>query len=170
MLDTGADNNNSNSTDGAALLEPALLGCIELLLRHLPADEPYAMSAYTWLFDTCSKYDVDRHNIAGIHRVLFAQRMRTNTGSFFDSIARQIEQLLLLSVDDPEPSMREAAGALDFRLKSLNLSTLSSCLTHLCAALRQQIEDVEYFVGKAKSLLATLRIVGPAASESCKYL
>lgn len=161
------DASNASGAEGLSL-EPHLLNCIELLLGHLPANDPYAMTAYTWLFETCSTFDVDRHQIAGIHRVLFAQRIRTNTGNFFDSVARQIEQLLLLSVDDPEPT-GEQIGSNDFRLKSLNLGTLSTCLTHLCAALRQQIDDVEYFITKAKSLLATLRIVGPTFRESCKF-
>lgn len=37
---------------------------------------------------------MDKQPMELIHKLLFEQRVRTNTGSFFDSIALQIEQLV----------------------------------------------------------------------------
>lgn len=97
--------------------------------------------------------------MTAIHKLLFAQRVRTNTGSFFDSVARQMQQLLCDEESAPPA----------FTLRSIDANTVDGCLLLLAAQLRQQIEDVEYFITKAKSLVATLRIVGPATSESCEW-
>lgn len=102
--------------------------------------------------------------MSAIHKLLFAQRVRTNAGSFFDSVARQIQRQL--AGDDDESAVPPPS----FELRSIDADTVDECVLLLCAQLRQLIEDVEYFVTKAKSLLATLRIVGPASAESCKWM
>lgn len=55
-----------------------------------------------------------------------------------------------------------------FKLKTLTLQTLDSCLLHLCAIVRVQIEDIEHFIAKAKSNFAKTRIVGPSFVDHCK--
>lgn len=97
-----------------------------------------------------------------MHKLLFEQRVRTNTGSFFDSIALQIEQLV---TDEEELSEQTAKPA--FVLQSITLKTLESTLVHLNTVIGVQIEDIEHFIAKTKCFLAKLRIVGPSASEHC---
>lgn len=99
-----------------------------------------------------------------IHKLLFDLRMQNEMGSYYDCVALQISQLL--------HQHEEVSLECPFELNSLTTYTVSTCITYLCTCLRQQLEFVEYFITKAKSLLAKLKITGPCAStiQSMKTL
>lgn len=87
-----------------------------------------------------------------LHKLLFELHMQNESGSYFDCVALQISQIL----DQHE----NVSLNCKFELKSLTTNTIETCITYLCTCLRRQIEFVEYFVTKAKSLLAKFKITG----------
>lgn len=87
-----------------------------------------------------------------IHKLLFDLRMQNELGTFYDCVALQISQIL--------HQHEEVPLECPFELNSLTTYTVGSCITYLATCLRQQIEFVEYFITKAKSLLAKLKITG----------
>lgn len=55
-------------------------------------------------------------------------------------------------------------------MKSINATNVDTCVIHLCQAVRKQIEDVEYFINKARSYCIQLKIGGQTDDErdSCE--
>lgn len=53
-------------------------------------------------------------------------------------------------------------------MASLTMKTVDSCIIYMCACLKQQIEEAEYFITKAKSFHVKMKIAGLAKSENCK--
>lgn len=87
-----------------------------------------------------------------IHKLLFDLHMQHKSGSYFDIVALQISQTL----DQHE----EISLNGQFKLASLTPETVETCITYLCTCLRRQIEFVEYFITKAKSLHSKIKITG----------
>lgn len=56
---------------------------------------------------------------------------------------------------------------LPFKLKSINLLTIDSSVMHLCNIMREKIENVEYFITKARSFHAKINMSTPDLSENC---
>lgn len=56
---------------------------------------------------------------------------------------------------------------LPLTLKSINLLTIDSSVMHLCNIMRTKIENVEYFITKARSFHAKISISTPDLSENC---
>lgn len=99
-----------------------------------------------------------------IHKLLFEQRVRTHTGRFFDSIGRQIEQVLT------EADINAGVDSdITFRLRSIQPHTVNIIIPQLCSCIREQITAVNLFVSKVQSMLAQLRIIGAGTVESSEY-
>lgn len=52
------------------------------------------LQCYNWLIEFCKKTELKSDNLGLIHKLLFAQRIRTQTGTFFEYIAMQIAEAL----------------------------------------------------------------------------
>lgn len=99
-----------------------------------------------------------------IHKLLFDLRMQNSSGSYYDSVALQISQTL-------HPHEEVSLNG-KFQLKSISEYSIDSCITYLCICLRRQIEFVEYYITKAKSLHTKLKITdqSPSIIESMRTL
>lgn len=49
---------------------------------------------YNWLIEFCKKNQLDTDQLSCVHQLLFIQRVRTQTGLFFEGIALQIGESL----------------------------------------------------------------------------
>lgn len=95
-----------------------------------------------------------------IHKLLFNLRMQNDFGSYFDCIALQISQIL---------GQHQAVELnCQFELHSVTKDIVETCITQLCNCLRRQIEFVEYFITKVKSLHSKLKITGITTAGKCK--
>lgn len=87
-----------------------------------------------------------------LHKLLFDLHMQNESGSYFDTVALQISRTL--------EQHEEVSLNVQFELQSLTTDTVETCIIYLCTCLRRQIEFVEYFITKAKSLHSKLKITG----------
>lgn len=104
-----------------------------------------------------SDHDVSNRNMNLLHKLLFDLRMQNSLGSYCDSVAFQVSEIF---------SQHEEVTYDGFELKSLTTYTVETCTTYLCQCLRRQIEDVEYFITKAKGLHSKLKISGQSPCPS----
>lgn len=57
---------------------------------------------------------------------------------------------------------------IQFKLKSITQETATSCTLYLCAILKKEIEDVEYFIMKCKSFHMKYKIGGQGEQHGNK--
>lgn len=112
----------------------------------------FYLQAFKWVHRISLKYDIKDKHMSLIHKILFDLHIQNESGSYFDSVALQISKVL--------HQHEEVLLNGRFELKSLTTDTIESCITYLCTSLRRQIEFVEYFITKAKSLHSKLKITG----------
>lgn len=126
--------------------------------------ESLYFQAFKWVNKIVLNYDISNKNMNRIHKLLFDLRMQNEFGSYYDCVALQISQTL--------QQHEEVSLNAQFELKSLTSYTVETCITYLCTCLRRQIEFVEYFITKAKSLLSKLKITGthPNIVQSMKVV
>ncbi|XP_037050583.1 Fanconi anemia group I protein isoform X1 [Bradysia coprophila] len=141
-----------------------MLQCLDLLYSNFPEHDSNTLEAFQWVHKISLDYDISSKSMNRIHKLLFDLRMQNEFGSYYDCVALQISQML--------HQHEEVSLECRFELNSLTPYTVSSCITYLCTCLRQQIEFVEYFTTKAKSLLAKLKITGqcPSVIQSMRSL
>lgn len=65
-------------------------------------------------------------------------------------------------------SIDEEICDLEFELKTINFANLESTILYLCCTLKKQIEDIEYFISKAKCFFTKLKIIGQLDNQECK--
>lgn len=112
--------------------------------------------AYKWISKISLNHDVSSKNITRIHKLLFDLRDMNELGAFYDSVALQISEI--------QGQHEYVSTNGQFVLKSLTPYTVDTCIAYLSTCLRRQIEFVEYFITKAKSLLSKMRTTGPSVN------
>lgn len=121
-----------------------------------PTKQKQFLQAFKWVNKVSLDYDTTNKNMNRIHKLLFDLRMQNELGSYFDCVAYQISELL--------EQHEEVSLKLQFELLSLTAYTAETCITYLCTCLRRQIEFVEYFITKAKSLHSKVKLTGASCS------
>lgn len=124
----------------------------------------FHFQAFKWVHKMALDHDISNKEMNRIHKLLFDLRMQNEFGSFYDTVALQISQTL--------QQHEEVSLNAKFELRSLSLDSIESCITYLCTCLRRQIEFVEYFITKAKSLHTKLKITNqcPSIIQSMKSI
>lgn len=160
----------------------SLLKCLDLLYSNFPESDPNTMKvspitdlstksklistfisqAFKWAHKIASEHDANI--LSQIHKLLFDLRLQNELGSYYDCIALQISETL--------GQHEEVSLTGQFELKSVTEYTIESCITFLCQCLRRQLEDIEYFITKAKSLHSKMKISGecPRTIQTMKSL
>ncbi|XP_068145106.1 LOW QUALITY PROTEIN: Fanconi anemia group I protein homolog [Drosophila tropicalis] len=142
------EDSNGDLIKDAPQLPIHLLESLEILYDHVDFGDRAAAESYTWLLNFCRSYELPNADFGLVHRLLFTQRQKTHSGSFFDGIARQLGQVLGYLNDKDQSNMDSS----ELSLKSLSTITAGSCLQHLYSAVHKQLEDVDYFIMKANNL------------------
>ncbi|KAJ6650095.1 Fanconi anemia group I protein [Pseudolycoriella hygida] len=138
-----------------------LLKCLQLLYNNFPENDSNSLEAFKWVHKISLNYDVSNKDMHLIHKLLFELRMKNDFGSYFDSVALQLSQIL--------EQHEEISADCQFQLNSLTTFYIESCITYLCNCLRRQLEFVEYFITKAKSLHSKLKINAKDPTESIEF-
>lgn len=81
-------------SDDEGKVPKLLLQCLEIIYEYVPVEGTNLVDHYKWLYQFCLKNDLDAHNMALIHKLLFCQRIRAHPDGFFDTIAIQIGNIL----------------------------------------------------------------------------
>ncbi|XP_030375244.1 Fanconi anemia group I protein [Scaptodrosophila lebanonensis] len=138
-----------------------LLQSLEILYDHIDYEQRAATESYTWLLQFCRTYELPSGELGIVHRLLFTQRQKTHAAAVFDSVAKQLGRVLGTVCEgteaDDDGDVDETSGGLF--LKTISQATAETCLQYLYAALRKQIEDVDYFIVKANNLNYKCNIV-----------
>lgn len=72
-----------------------LFQCLEMLYNHITFTQDDAEEVHNWLTDYCKNHNIENVDLNTlVHKLLFAQRIRTKKGPIFEGIAKQIEVLL----------------------------------------------------------------------------
>lgn len=72
-----------------------LFQCLEMLYNHITLTQDEADEVHNWLTDYCKNHNIENVDLNTlVHKLLFAQRIRTKKGPIFEGIAKQIEVLL----------------------------------------------------------------------------
>lgn len=137
-----------------------LLKSLEILYEKT-TDSCLSQEIYEFLINFCTTTTIDGHGLNLIHKLLFEQRIRTQTGVFFSSIAYQIQTVFdkieESTLNDSEQQEQHDGSN---TLKTITAITAESCTIYLCQSLKEQITHIEYFIVKVKSLSYRLRIPG----------
>ncbi|XP_058062569.1 Fanconi anemia group I protein [Anopheles bellator] len=143
-----------DSTPGS-VAEKIIVGlfqCLELLYKSPVMDHHLLTEAYDWLQQFCINTKLKTKPLAIVHRILFDLRMRTQTGAYFDSVAMRLElKFGQITTEEVAPL---------FCLQSITSGTAEQTFLHLCAVVRQQLEEIEHLILRTNSLMARLKVFG----------
>lgn len=156
------DEDLADQLDGSKI-PVVLFQCLEILYEFIPYEDKMCMESYHWIFKFCQTYELKSKDLAIANKLLFTQRMRTHTGSFFTTIATGLKNIFqkISEDDDDDPQ---------FELKSISEALAEATLMHFLNVLRKQILDVEYFITKARSINAKIKVTSEDDHEQCVQL
>ncbi|XP_067627011.1 Fanconi anemia group I protein homolog isoform X2 [Eurosta solidaginis] len=141
----------------------ALMHCLEVLYDNLSYEDRLTTESYSWLLQFCKCYEIKSKHLSIVHKLLFTQRQKTHSGAFFNTIA-----LLLCDIwGAVNDEMYEKEIPTPFTLRSVTVESAESYFSHLCQALRKQIEYIDYFIIKANNLNFKYRIVTEDERDVC---
>lgn len=85
--------NNDISTEHQIMLQK-MFQCLEILYNNIALSQEQAILVHTWLRNYCKFHDIEGSEHVIVHKLLFAQFVRTQKGPFLEGIAKQIETVL----------------------------------------------------------------------------
>lgn len=86
--------NNDVEPEHQVILQ-MLFQCLEMLYNNITLTQDEATAVHDWLTDYCKSHSIERLELnALVHKLLFAQRIRTERGPIFEEISKQIEAQL----------------------------------------------------------------------------
>ncbi|XP_037947703.1 Fanconi anemia group I protein [Teleopsis dalmanni] len=159
MQENAATQQEKNKEPIAQKLVCALLQSLEVLYDNLSFSDRMTTESYTWLMNFCKKYEVQTKELSLIHKLLFTQRQKTHSGAFFNKIAHQLGKIIGTMDEEEDEDEDEGPTQNTYKLKSITSSSFESCFVYLCAAVRKQIENVDYFILKANNSSYKIRII-----------
>lgn len=135
-----------------------LFQCLEILYEYVPSSESQLI--FNWLNNFCQNHKIENKNLGIVNKILFTQRIKTKTGDFFCTIASEISIKLgqIEKIKYNEPLL----------YKSITLITAESCSIHLFGIVKKQIEEIEYFIAKIKSIYCKIKIPGQGNNDEGK--
>lgn len=138
-----------------------LFQCLEILYEYVPSSNRESEEIFKWLNNFCKNYKIENKNLGIVNKILFTQRIKTMTGEFFSTIASEISVKLgqIEKTKYNEPLI----------YKSITLITAESCSIHLFSVVKKQIEEIEYFIAKIKSIYCKIKIPGQGNNDEGKF-
>lgn len=155
MEEGSADDDENPFTDKKITI--CLFQCLEILYDYIPSSNRESEEIFKWLNDFCKNHKIENKNLGIVNKILFTQRIKTMTGEFFSTIASEISVKLgqIEKIKYNEPLI----------YKSITLITAESCSIHLFGVVKKQIEEIEYFIAKTKSLYCKIKIPGQGNND-----
>lgn len=158
MIETSTDEDENPFSDKKITI--CLFQCLEILYEYVPSSNRESEQIFNWLNHFCKNYKIENKNLGIVNKILFTQRIKTKTGEFFSTIASEISvkfgQIEKLKYIEP------------LTYKSITLITAESCSIHLFGVVKKQVEEIEYFIAKIKSIYCKIKIPGQGNNDEGK--
>lgn len=155
MVESPTDEDENPFTDKKITF--CLFQCLEILYDYVPSTNRESEQIFIWLNNFCKNHTIENKNLGIVNKILFQQRIKTKTGEFFSTIASEVSVKLgqIEKEKYTEPLL----------YKSITLITAESCSIHLFGIVKRQIEEIEYFIAKIKSIYCKIKIPGQGDVE-----
>lgn len=85
--------NNDISTEHQIIIQK-MFQCLEILYDNIALSQEQAILVHNWLHNYCKLHNIEGSEHTIVHKLMFAQRVRTQKGPIFEGIAKQIETVL----------------------------------------------------------------------------
>ena len=128
-----------------------LFKCIEQVHKSLDIekDSEFSQSTFEWLFAFCRNNEINSKNLAFVNKILFDLNLRYRAENFFGTVAANFCSLYDYFVEKDQP--------LQFIMKSITKANRDVCFNQMVEILERQIDDVEYFLKKCRSVYDKVR-------------
>lgn len=140
-----------------------LFDTLELLHRKFEPENKSIRNSFAWFLEFCKNYKPQHKSLAIISRVLFKFLEKMEPENYVEEIAMQ------LSKSYGSINESRAASDLPLELKIISEETVDSCfLLYLCN-IRNQIEELQFYILRMNSLSSLIKIPGKLSIGDSKY-